>query len=427
MVMKERFVNMSNQSVSNVSCTEDWQTSMSSFFMIYKVASQLVPILPGLCLGWLGDMGWRKSLIALPLLGQTLSRSVVVLMLVLDWPLKVLWVEMIITGLSGGSAVFWSGIMTLLSLSSTSQDRSKLLMRAALIRGLSGFVGSMTAGHLYDFLSPTMKAGVFILLLCLLLWTSCAFYVIFFLQVGAFCDHSKTFNCNNNNNNNNNNTSDHPQKVINIILLWVSGLLYNAVDHSTRNILVLFQLMKPLHWNNIQVGYGNASGFLIILSSFLSSVFLSRWLSDRSLIIIGLLSNAAGMIPMAFAKNAYMFFFARFLALFSLMPVPLICSLLSQQMHDSSYSKVLTSLQLSLKIFSAGTNLLYARIYQETSNWFPGLVLILSSLISILAIIPIRIFDSRISVGYLYQVIANEEAEQHVHLLEKEEPNDDKT
>lgn len=48
-------------------------------------------------------------------------------------------------------------------------------------------------------------------------------------------------------------TCDHPHKVVNIILLWVSGLLYNAVDSSTRNILVLFQLMEPLHWNVTQV------------------------------------------------------------------------------------------------------------------------------------------------------------------------------
>ncbi|XP_077398516.1 solute carrier family 46 member 2-like isoform X2 [Vanacampus margaritifer] len=207
----------------------------------------------------------------------------------------------------------------------------------------------------------------------------------------------------------------------------MSGLLYNAIDSSTRNVLVLFQLMEPLHWSVTQVSYGNASGFLITLSSFLSSVVLSRWLSDCSLITIGLLSNAASMLPMAFATTTYMFFIARVLALFSLMPVPLIYSLLSQQVHGSSYSKVLIALQLSLKISSAGTNLLYAKIYQETLSWFPGFVLILSGLISIVAIIPIRIFNSRLSFGCIHQVIEDEEAGQHDLLLETEEPSDDKT
>ncbi|XP_061666028.1 solute carrier family 46 member 2-like [Syngnathoides biaculeatus] len=391
MVIKERYVNATSQSDSNLSRKDDgWQVSVSSFFMTYRVLNQLVPILPGLFLAWLGDTGWRKSLIALPLLGLTLSRLVVLFMLILNWPLKVLWVEVVLTGLCGGSTVFWSGVMTLLSLSSTGRDRSKLLMRAEFISGLSGVVGSLTAGHLYDFCSSTLRPGVVTLLLCFLLHASCMLYVIFFLQryiptqVGALCDNQTP------NKANDEPTCDHPRKFGNIILLWLSGVLYNAVDSSTRNILVLFQLMEPLHWNVIQVGYGNASGFLIALSSFLSSVVLSRWLSDRSLITIGLLSNAAGMLPMAFATTTYMFVIARALTLFSLMPVPFICSLLSQQVHGSSYSKLLISLQLSLKISSAGTNLLYAKIYKETFNWFPGLVLVLSSLISTLAIIPIR-------------------------------------
>ncbi|XP_061648831.1 solute carrier family 46 member 2-like isoform X2 [Phyllopteryx taeniolatus] len=388
--------------------------------MTYRVLSQLVPILPGLFLAWLGDMGWRKSLIALPLLGLMLSRLVVLFMLILDWPLKVLWVEVIITGLCGGTTVFWSGIMTLLSLCSTGQDRSKLLMRAELISGLSGVVGCLTAGHLYDFSSPTLRPGVVTLLLCFLLHASCILYVIFFLKVGALCDNKTLKKANDEA------TWDHPHKVSNIILLWVSVVLYNAVDSSTRNILVLFQLMEPLHWNVIQVGYGNASGFLITLSSFLSSVILSRWLSDSALITIGLLSNAAGMLPMAFATTTYMFVIARALTFFSLMPVPFICSLLSQQVHGSSYSKLLTSLQLSLKISSAGTNLLYAKIYKETFSWFPGLVLVLSSLISTLAIIPIRIYDSRLSVRCIYRVIEDEEADQPDLLLEKQEPSGEK-
>ncbi|XP_051914615.1 thymic stromal cotransporter homolog [Hippocampus zosterae] len=370
MVMKERYVNATSQSDTNLSCLEDsWQVSVSNFFMTYRVLSQLVPILPGFFLAWLGDMGWRKSLIVLPLLGLMLSRLVVLFMLILDWPVKILWVEVIITALCGGSTVFWSGIMTLLSLGSTRQDRSKVLMRAELISGLSGVVGCMTAGHLYNFSSTTLRPGVVTLLICVLFHGSCMIYVIFFLQA---------------------------------------------------SVLLL------IHWWFLQVSYGNASGFLITISSFLSSVILSRWLSDSSLITIGLLSNAAGMLPMAFATTTYMFFIARVLALFSLMPVPLICSLLSQQVHGSSYSKVLISLQLSLKLSSAGTNLIYAKIYQLTFNWFPGFVLILTSLISIVAIIPIRIFDSRLSVGCIYLVIADEEASEHDLLLEMEDSSDDR-
>lgn len=186
MVMKERYVNATSQSDTNLPLLEDsWQVSVSSFFMTYRVLSQLVPILPGFFLAWLGDMGWRKSLIMLPLLGLMLSRLVVLFMLILDWPVQILWVEVIITALCGGSTVFWSGIMTLLSLGSTRQERSKVLMRAELISGLCGVVGCMTAGHLYNFSSTTLRPGVVTLLICVLFHGSCMIYVIFFLQASV--------------------------------------------------------------------------------------------------------------------------------------------------------------------------------------------------------------------------------------------------
>ncbi|XP_054640332.1 thymic stromal cotransporter homolog isoform X2 [Dunckerocampus dactyliophorus] len=347
MVVKERYIVASNSTQAD----DSWQISVSSFFMTYRVLSQLVPILPGFFLAWLGDIGWRKSLIAVPLLGLMLSRLVLLLMLLRDWPLEVLWVEVLITALCGGSTVFWSGIMTLLSLSSTGRNRSKLLMRAELISGISGVVGCMTGGHLYDLSSPTVRPGVITFLVCLLLHAFCMLYIIFFLQ-----------------------------------------------------------LMEPLHWNVTQVGYGNASGFLVMLSSFLSTVILSRWFSDRTLITIGLISNAAGMLLMAFVTTTYMFFLARALTLFSKMPVVLISSQLSQQVHSSSYGKVLTSLQISLKVSSAGCNLLYGKIYQQTLSWFPGFVLTLSSIASIVTIVPVRIFDSRLSAMCSYT--ADEEADQ---------------
>nr|XP_057908603.1 thymic stromal cotransporter homolog [Doryrhamphus excisus] len=404
-VVKERYIIASN----STKMEDNWQISVSSFFMTYRVLCQLVPILPGFFLAWLGDMGWRKSPIAVPLLGLILSRLVLLLMLILDWPLEVLWVEVIITALCGGSTVFWSGIMTLLSLSSTGQDRSKLLMRAELINGISGVVGCMTGGHLYDLSSPTLKPGAITLLVCLLLHAFCMVYIIFFLQVKALCDTESLQKLSNAS------PSSHPH-VANIVLLWVAGILYNAVDSSTRNILVLFQLMEPLHWNVTQVGYGNAAGFLVMLSSFLSTVILSRWFSDRTLITIGLISNAAGMLLMAFVTTTYMFFLARALTLFSLMPVVLICSQLSQQVHSSSYGKVLTSLQISLKVSSAGSNLLYAKIYQQTLGWFPGFVLMLSSIMSTLTIVPIRIFDSKLSARCTYQTTVDE-AQDHLLAL----------
>ncbi|GLD45593.1 deoxyribonuclease gamma-like protein [Lates japonicus] len=284
---------------------DSWQTTMSNFYMTYKILSQLIPILPGLFLARLGDRGWRKMPIVVPLIGLILSRLVMLLMLTLDWPLEVLWVEVTLKGLCGGFVVFWGGSMTLLSLSSAEQDRSKLMMTAELTNGIAGVVGCVASGHLFDFTTVSLRPGVMTMVVCLLLFAFCVLYTIFFLEVG----------------------------------------------------------------------YGNASGFLIVLSSFLSAMVMSRWVSELTLITIGLLSYTAGIFFMTSVTTTYMFYIGI----------------------------VLTSLQLSLKVSSAGYSLLYIKIYQHTLNWFPGLVFIISGIITTVAIIPIS-YDSK----HKYDAVASE-------------------
>lgn len=47
--------------------------------------------------------------------------------------------------------------------------------------------------------------------------------------------------------------SDHSTQVVNIVVLWVAGILYGAAVSGAKNILVSFQLMEPLHWSVAQV------------------------------------------------------------------------------------------------------------------------------------------------------------------------------
>ncbi|XP_070765868.1 solute carrier family 46 member 2-like [Enoplosus armatus] len=403
MVVKERCINATRDSSLNSTSADSWQSTMSSFYMTYKILSQLMPIFPGLFLAWLGDRGWRKTPIVVPLMGFILSRLLVLLMLMLDWPLEVLWVEVTLSGLCGSFIVFWGGTMTLLSLSSADQDRSKLMMRAELTNGIAGVLGCVASGHLFDLTAAGLRPGVMTMLVCLLLYAICVLYMLSFLQVQTSSD------CENQKELDTKATSDHRRQVLNIALLWVAGVLYDAAVSAAKHILVLFELMEPLHWSVAQVGYGNASGFLVILSSVLSATVMSRWVSDLTLITMGMLSYAAGIFLMAFVTTPYMFYIARTLTLMCVMPTPIIRSLLSQQVHGSSYCIVLTSLQLSLKVSGVVYNPLYIKIYQNTLNWFPGFVFIISSIITFVAIILIRILDRVLAVRSTYQQVHEDE------------------
>ncbi|KAM7411090.1 hypothetical protein PAMA_021190 [Pampus argenteus] len=94
------------------------------------------------------------------------------------------------------------------------------------------------------------------------------------------------------------------------------------------------------------------------------------------------------------------------------MPIPIIRSLLSQKVHRSSHGMVLTSLQLSLKAAGVGFDPLFNKIYQLTLYSCPGFVFLISSIVTIVAIILIRVLDSGLAVGFKYQQVhAEEEAE----------------
>ncbi|KAM4610638.1 solute carrier family 46 member 2-like [Polymixia lowei] len=391
MVVKERCSRATNSSNVNSTTEDDWQKAMSNFYMTYKLISQLTPILTGLLLARLGDLGWRKFPIVVPLAGYMLSRPLLLSVLLLGWPLEIVWAEVGTLGLCGGFSSFWAGTMALVSLNSTERDRSKLMMRVELVNGIAGLVGSTVSGHLFQISSSSLRPGVVTSVVCMLLHAVCLLYAIFLLQV----THPTSTNHKHQRENNTITFFGQQGKLVNIVLLLVGGILYNTALGGAKDSLVIYEMKEPLHWGVTQVGYGNASGFFVILTSFLGAMVLSQWLSDLTLIIIGMVSFSGGIFFMAFVTETYMFYLARVLTLFALIPLPTIRSLLSQQVQGSSYGIILISLQLSFKVSSVGYTPLYAKVYQHTLDWFPGFVFILSSIFTILATIPICVARRR--------------------------------
>lgn len=185
-IIKERCFNSSRDGVTPNSTAEDgWQKSISKVYTTCRILSQLVPIVPCLLLARLGDQGWRRVPMAIPLLGLVLARAVMLLMLTLDWQLEVLYVEVALAGLCGGVTAVSGGTITLLSLSCAKHERSLLLMRAEVTSGVAGMLGSVASGYLYNVTAGGLKPGVVTMMLCLLINATCTVYVVFFLEVSA--------------------------------------------------------------------------------------------------------------------------------------------------------------------------------------------------------------------------------------------------
>ncbi|AWP15043.1 putative thymic stromal cotransporter -like [Scophthalmus maximus] len=396
LVVKDRCANATSP---DLPAEESRQKAMTDFFMTYNLIIRLVPILPALLLARLSDRGWRKAPIVAPLCGYLLSRLALLLVVVGRLPLQVMFGAAVLFELTGGFCAYWPGVMTLASLGSTATDRSKVMMRVELLYGLAGLVGSLSSGHLFLVFSTSVGHGVVLLIVSTLLHLFILIHSIVLLQVKEVSS-SETCHI----------LSPAPDddgaaavaeaptgiNMVNVVLLFAAAFLYDFAVGGAMEILGVFVMKEPLSWSASQVGYGNAAGSTIFLTSFLGVMLFRRCaVSDVAIILIGMLSFALGIYFMSFVTATYMFYLARSLNMFALIPTPIIRSLLSQQVPSTSYGTVLTSLQLAMKFAGLAYIPAFTKIYQGTLVWFPGFVFTLSSVFSVLGMIPISIVGCR--------------------------------
>ncbi|KAK5851821.1 hypothetical protein PBY51_023345 [Eleginops maclovinus] len=404
MVVKDR---SDNATYTDLSQKDSQQKFMTDFFMIYYLIIGLTPILPAVILARLGDRGWRRAPIMVPLSGYLLSRLALLLVVLFELPLEVMYGAGVVFGLSGGFCAYWPGVMTLASLGSTAEDRSKVLMRMELLYGAAGLVGSLVSGHLFLLYSSSTQHGSILLSVSTLLHLLCLLHSIILLQVRQLPNPESEDACQLLPQTSAQVPVEAPveRNMVNVALLFVAAVLYVSAVGGGVEILGPFVLKEPLSWTATQVGYGNAAGCTIFLTSFVGVMVFRRCVSDTTLILIGMLSFASGIYFMSFVTATYMFYLARSLNLFALIPMPTIRSLLSQQVSASSCGTTLTSLQLALKFASLAYIPAFTKIYQRTLNWFPGFVFTLSSIITVLAMIPVCVIRCRSPKSQQYVTI----------------------
>ncbi|XP_051541441.1 thymic stromal cotransporter homolog [Myxocyprinus asiaticus] len=393
MVVKERCANATDP--------DSEQKAITNFNMIFNMIFKFMPIVPAILLAKVGDKGYRKVPIFVPLIGYLVSRTLLLLDIVLEWPLQVLYAVPVIHGLCGGFASYWAGVMALVSVCATEDKRSLRIMRTELVYGIAGFIGSLASGHLFNLYTVDLKHGVILSGLSVLFYFFCLIYAAFILRVDNLVledrqERREIIGI----------INQEARDMMNIVLLFASGILYDIAVAGGIEMLAAYVLKDPLNWGATEVGYGNAAGSLLFITSFVGVKFFTRCsVRDESMIMIGMVSFAAGIYFMAFVTTTPLYFLARALTLFALIPMPTIRSLLSKQVKGTSYGITFVLLQLSFKLASLVTTPIYTKIYQAYLDTFPGFVFILSSIFTVLSIIPISIVGCRSARHNGYETI----------------------
>ncbi|XP_077201442.1 solute carrier family 46 member 2 [Paroedura picta] len=415
LLVVKNYYNHTNASSANASEGAQ-QKAISNFYIIYNLLQGLTPLLSAYGLARLGDVKDRKISICIPLLGYLLSRTVLLLLILLPWPIEVMYGAAVLHGLSGGFSTYWASVMAVASLGSSERRRSLRLILIELTYGLAGFLGSVASGHLFVTFHVGYHQGVVLVSSSIALYAFCLVYSLFVLKVPtpvSSCPAAST-------------SMEHPNgkppdderdlvfksteqqptvvpsRLI-IAMLFVAAIMYELAVAGAIDVLPFFLLKAPLSWGPEYIGYSYAAGYMIFITSFLGVFVFSRFLRDTTMVMIGILSFAVGIFIMAFVRWTYLFYVARVVMLFSLIPLPTIRSMLSKQVEGSSYGKVFVLLQLALVVTGVVTSTVFNKIYQSTLDWFGGFCFLLSCGITCLSLIPISIvaYKQRASFGSL--------------------------
>ncbi|XP_071436110.1 solute carrier family 46 member 2 [Pithys albifrons albifrons] len=407
LLVVKNYYNQTNGTTPSHALEDAQQKAVSNFYIIYNLVLGLSPLVSAYSLSKVGDRIHRKIPICFPLLGYLGSKTLLLLLILLGWPIEVMYGAAALNGLTGGFTTLWAGIMALGSLGSSESRRSLRLIIIELVYGLAGFLGSMASGYLFVGFSDHYREGTVLVCCSIACYAVCLLYSIFVLTVpkpgGSSPSKAKSAEVgsqlptptgaaaavgSSQPSEGSSSTPVSPSKLT-IILLFVAAILYDFAVVGAMNVLPLFLLKEPLSWNAVEIGYGNAAGYAIFITSFLGVFVFSRYLRDITMIIIGVVSFSTGILIMAFVQWTFLFYTARAAMLFALIPLPTIRSMLSKHVEGSSYGKVFVLLQLSLVTTGVVTSTVYNKIYQNTLNWYSGFCFILSFLVGCLSLLPL--------------------------------------
>ncbi|XP_075449908.1 solute carrier family 46 member 2-like isoform X3 [Ascaphus truei] len=417
MVVKNNY-NHTNSS-SNSSSEDALQKAISNFYIIYNLIMGLTPLLSAYILANIGDKKNRKIPICVPLGGYLISRLVLLFVILLDWPIEVMYGSAALNGLTGWFTTYWAGVMVWASLGCSEKRRSLQLIIVELVYGLAGFIGSLVSGHIFIPSKITHHPGAVLVSFSIGCYAFCLLYSIFVLKISnseetctspskdehkairenlhepinsEYTEHSRLLGDKPDGSSAVNTYDVHttiPSSNVIIIILFASAVLYNVASNAAEDVITVYVLKKPLSWGPVDIGYGNAAGYMIYITSLLGVYVFSKCCGDLSMIIIGMVSFCAGILIMAFVRWTFLYYIARAVMMFSFIPTPAIRSVISKHIHGSSYGKVFVVLQLAIDILSVSFSAGFNKVYQATLDWFSGFCFILCCIIGLLSIIPV--------------------------------------
>lgn len=281
-------------------------------FSMYSEMFSMIPnLLVTLVLVAYSDQRGRKITIISPLIGSLVYCMCFLAVSIFELNLYLLIAASILSSFFGGIGTILGGCFSYVA--DLSKDEKQKMLRMAgldMMLGLLSSVSLISTGyfiHAAGFNWPFFTAAMFHLVNLI--------YAVFILEESRVIDSMAETN-----------TNTVQKLTLGIYHLFAQGrrrrncllaLLiiifcsFSFVNFGSLNLVTLYELNKPLCWNEILIGYGSALSTAVFAVSFVGLYVLSRCLSNTTIIFIGMLSVFIGLLMMAFIKTTLLMFLGK--------------------------------------------------------------------------------------------------------------------
>ncbi|XP_029028971.1 solute carrier family 46 member 3 [Betta splendens] len=165
-------------------------------------------------------------------------------------------------------------------------------------------------------------------------------------------------------------------------VLFLLMLIFTSYSFSYiggLSMMTLYELNEPLCWTEILIGYGAALSTAMFLVSFVGVLVLTCCgVPQLIIVLIGIFSVASGMIMVAFVKTTLLMFLVRLPMLLSIMPFPVLRSMMSKIISKSEQGALFACLSFLDSLTTNVSTAVFNSIYASTVAWSPGFVFLLS-------------------------------------------------
>ncbi|XP_049598799.1 lysosomal proton-coupled steroid conjugate and bile acid symporter SLC46A3 [Syngnathus scovelli] len=380
-----------NTSACAAANTSDNQTDyfqkvqeQASLFSLYsQILSAAPSLLVTLLLVAYSDRAGRKVAIILPLVGTLLYTLSLLLVSFLRLNVYLLVGASLLSSLFGGLGTFLGGCFAYVADLSGGGDGRRMTLRIAgldMMIGLLSGVAALSTGYYLraaGFDGPFLTSAICQFLVLL--------YTIFILEETvtradsggvsgwATVEHMffaiyRMF-------------ARAAPKRRTLLLLLVSvftSLSFTSV--GSFSLIVLYELKEPLCWSEILIGYGAALSTTVFLFSFVGvAAFTYCGVPQLLVVLMGILSLAAGMTMVAFSKTTLMMFLARLPMLLSIMPFSVLRSMMSKIISKSEQGALFALLSFAEVLTSNVSAAVFNTAYAATVALYPGFVFLLGA------------------------------------------------